>query len=508
MPAQQIAARFKGDDYQSRFFWYLAIQLLLPDSNIKSVSIEYDASPHVDDVAVFFKPPVSSDWGEYHEADFYQVKYHVNHDKSYSADAMIDPGFINSKESSMLQRFYKAYINQRTHFSNFTLNLVSNWSWQGEDVLARSITDQFKLPDLFFHSSEKSELGKIRKKWIDHLNVDEATFVDFCQKLRFCLNYFNNPWLNQALSDRLQNAGLIPLDPHTLNNPYDDLARKLIVHQHLDFDKDSLFKLFKSEGLVRGDPTVRTVRTIGIRSFTRFAENLEVETDSCISLDDRFEGRFPKDGETWNNIGILVRDYFVSQLTELGQQVNKLILDCHVSLSFLAGYLATSRSQVFPVGPRPLQAIFIPQRNTTALSDSPWKISIQSITLGAPNLAVAVSVSNQIDKHVVNFLHENQNDIGTLLILENASGTGSTSVRDADHAWALASSLIQEVRKYQAHGHRTLLFICAPNFLTFYIGQLSRPLGKITLFEYDLDIQDHGTYFESFSIPLPKVVEK
>ncbi|MBA4383917.1 MAG: hypothetical protein C0410_04220 [Anaerolinea sp.] len=507
MPAPQIAARLKGDDYQARFFWYLAIQLLIPGSNIKSVSLEYDAATHVDDVAVFYKPPDRSDWGGYQEAEFYQVKYHVDHSNGYSADVMMDPTFINSPKDSLLQRFYKAYTAQRIHFSTFTLNLVSNWTWYEDDLLAKSIRDGCQLPKAFFVSSKKSKLGIVREKWIEHLGIDDATFLDFCQKLRFNLNYFSNSGLNKALSDRLQNAGLIPLDHQSLISPYDDLGRKIIVNQKLDFDKDSLLKLCKAEGLVSGDPIARTVRTIGIRSFTRFAENLEIETDSCISIDDRFEGRFPKGGESWINIANLVEGYLNTQLHQLGLSDNKLILDCHSSLSFLAGNLATHRSQVYPAGPRPLQEMFKPQRIDIVPSDSLWKISIQKITDGACNLAVAVSVSNQIDKHVVDYLHENQNDIGTLLILENASGTGSTSVRDANHAWALAISLIQEIRKYQISGYRTLLFICAPNFLTFYIGQLSRPLGKITLFEYDLDIQDHGTYFESFSIPLPKDTE-
>ncbi|MHB8087291.1 MAG: SAVED domain-containing protein, partial [Anaerolineaceae bacterium] len=282
-------------------------------------------------------------------------------------------------------------------------------------------------------------------------------------------------------------------------------ARKLIVYQKLNFDRESLLKLFKDEGLFREEPLVRTVRTMGIRSFTRFAENLEAETDSCISVDDKFENRFPKDGESWNTIGAMIKDYSNSQINQLGTCENKLILDCHSSFSFLAGYVFTHRSHIFPAGPRPFQEMIKPQRDYSVTSDSFWKTSLISLTDDEIDLAVAVSVSNQIDKQVIDYLNNNQTNIGKLLILENASGTGATSVKDAEHAWSLASTLIQEVRKYQISGHQTMLFISAPNFLTFFIGQLSHPLGNLTLFEYDFDNQYHGTYFPSFSIPLSNV---
>lgn len=150
MAKKQIAARLSGDDYQARFFWYMAAQLLFVDSNVERVSIEFDEATHVDDVAVFYKQPNKSDWGIQPEVDFFQVKYHVDQRDSYTVDNMIDASFINSPSKSLLQHFFEAYNDLRRTYSRFTLNLVSNWIWRGDDHLATSIRDGGTLPDILF----------------------------------------------------------------------------------------------------------------------------------------------------------------------------------------------------------------------------------------------------------------------------------------------------------------------------------------------------------------------
>jgi len=48
MAQSQIAARISGDDYQARFFWYQAAQLLYADSRTEKVIIEHDEACHID----------------------------------------------------------------------------------------------------------------------------------------------------------------------------------------------------------------------------------------------------------------------------------------------------------------------------------------------------------------------------------------------------------------------------------------------------------------------------
>jgi hypothetical protein len=504
MASKQIAARMSGDDYQARFFWYMASQLLFVDSNVARVSIEYDEATHVDDVAVFYKPPDKSDLGIQSEADFFQVKFHVDQRNSYTADNMIDPSFINSPSKSLLQHFFEAYNDLRGAYSLFTLNLVSNWIWRGDDNLATSIRDGGTLPDKFFTASERTNFGQIRKRWTEHLHTDDETFQDFGQRLQFNLNYFGNGALNSALSDRLIRAGLRPLDPCSIISPYDDVARKFIQKGRTVFDKDSLLTECRRERLVQSDPIPLSEKTIGIRSFVRFAENIGIETDGFVCVSDQFDGRHARYDSSWMQAAASIKKFIESNLQELGRVEHKILLDCHSSLALFAGYLITSRAPVYPAGPRPKQELYKPTTQKSVPESDLWKVRFIPVKDGAPYLAVVISVTHQADRQVLEYIDQGRDDVSNLLILEPPAGTGPSSVIDANQALAMSHSLMQIVRRYQNNHQRTLLFISAPNFLSYFIGQQCPALGNLTLFEYDFDGPQQRTYRESITIPLPR----
>lgn len=502
MASKQIGARLSGDDYQARFFWYMAAQLLLTDSNVERVCVEFEKALHIDDVVVFYKHAGKIDCGIYTEAEFFQVKYHVNQRFAYTADTLIDPSFIQSEKESLLLRFFRTYKTLRDTYSWFTLNLVSNWTWSGDDSLATSIRDSGALPDNFYSSSARSTLGKIRMQWMNYLQTDDKTFEDFAKRLRLKLNYFNNNALNEVLSDRLRLAGLKSIDPSSLISPYDDLGRKLIQSGTLELDKDNLLRICKRERLVQGTPITRSTRTIGIRSFMQFAQNIEVETDDYVCVADQFDGRLPRNEFSWIQAAKTISNFIDSQFPELSQIDHKILLDCHSSLAFLAGYQMTHRARVYPSGPRFGVELYKPTRIASQSAEVLWKHQLETLVDDAPNLAVVVSVANQAERQVLEYLKKSGKEVGRVLILEPISGTGGTSIINADQAWTMACSLIQIVRCYQVFGQQTLIFISAPNFLTFFIGQQSRFLGRITLFEYRMDDPQDIVYRESIELPL------
>lgn len=504
MAHKQIGARTKGDDYQARFFWYMASQLLIDHSNVSKVVIEYQVATHVDDVAVFYNQSREKCQGGGVDAEFYQVKYHVDHRNAYAKDALIDPSFINSPKESLLQHFFVAYNDLYTSYSSFTLNLVSNWDWLGDDDLAKSIRDGGTLPDSFFSSTPSAKSREIREKWKDHLSTNDDTFLDFCQKLRLKLNYFGNADLNTALSDRLYRAGLIPLDPKIIHSPYDDLARKLVQTGRLEFDKKSLYDLCQNEGLIQNEPLPGKLRSIGIRSYMRFAENMGIDADAYVCVANHFDGRYPKTETSWSLAASSVEKLLKSQETNLCQQEHGVLLDCHSSLAFLAGYLISFRPPVYPVGPRPSQLLIKPKREQNIPEDKLWNYQVESLNDDQTNLAVAVSVANLINKQVREYILGSKKEVGKILYLEPVNGTGTTSILNADHAWAMAVALVQIVRRQQSDTQNSLMFISAPNFLTFFIGQLSHSLGKLTLFEFGMDDPNDMSYQESITIPLLK----
>jgi hypothetical protein len=503
MAQRQIAARISGDDYQARFFWYQAAQLLYPDTRTEKVILEHDEACHIDDVAIFFKSPGRLDGAFLSKADFFQVKYHVDHRSAYSADNMIDPTIIGSSTKSLLQRFFETYLALKERIPWFTLNLVSNWIWESDDNFAKSIRDSGALPDEFFTASNKSQLGKTREAWISHLDTDASTFTDFGRRLRLKLNFFGIHDFNTALSDRLFRAGLEPLDPGNLVSPYDDLAKKFIVTGTITFDSDMLLSICRRENLVQKPAAPRTIRTIGVRSFLPFAESMENETDAFVCVSENFDGRHARSDSSWNNATISIKMFLDSQRGQLNKD-HKILLDCHSSLAVLTGYLVTSRALAYPAGPRPKQDLQKPLLHTSSSDKGLWIQQLTSIQADAGNLAVAISVTHQISPDVLAFLKEQNIDGMNILELTPTTGLGPSSVRDADHALSLATSLIQIIRSHKNLAKRTLMFISAPNFLSFFIGQQLRAIGDVDLFEYDFDGPEPRSYKLSISLPFSK----
>lgn len=501
MAQRQIAARISGDDYQARFFWYQAAQLLYADSRIEKVIIEHDEACHIDDIAVYFKAPGRRDSAHDSAADFFQVKYHVDQKRSYSAKMMLDPTIIGSTAKSLLQRFFEAYLALKGSIPWFTLNLVSNWIWESNDNLAKSIRDSGALPDEFFCASNKSQLGKIRDAWTDHLGTDTATFSEFGRRLRLKLNYFGNNDLNSALSDRLFRAGLVPIDSGCLVCPYDDLARKLIVSGSTSFDTASLLSLCNRENLIQNPAAPRSVRTIGVRSFLPFAESMENETDAFVCVSENFDGRHARSDNSWGIASLSIKKFIDSQRGLINKD-HKVLLDCHPSLALLTGYMITSRAPAYPAGQRPKQDIQKPSAHIGTSSKDLWIQKATSVLADSSNLAVIISVTHQIAPDVHSFIREQKFDSVSILELTPATGIGPSSVKDADHALGLATSLIQIIRDYKINGKRTQIFMSAPNFLTFFIGQQMRAIGDVDLYEYDFDGPEPRAYRPSISFPI------
>ena len=91
-----------------------------------------------------------------------------------------------------------------------------------------------------------------------------------------------------------------------------------------------------------------------------------------------------------------------------------------------------------------------------------------------------------------------------VLELTPTTGIGPSSVRDGDHALSLATSLVQIIRSQKNIAKRTLMFISAPNFLSFLIGQQLRAIGDVDLFEFDIDGPEPRSYRFSISLPFSK----
>lgn len=98
--------------------------------------------------------------------------------------------------------------------------------------------------------------------------------------------------------------------------------------------------------------------------------------------------------------------------------------------------------------------------------------------------------------------------IGHLLRVAIHPWPGQTQVLGGAHAFALAEKLEQWLRIRMAHNRKRILhiFAAAPNGFLFYLGQLSRNLGSIQLYEFAFGSRTGETYTPSLGLP-PKSYE-
>ena len=102
--ARAVAARIYGDDYQAIVFWRAACKMLLKEDSVEAVEIESNDVKSLDDVVVHHAAGWCDDSGRPVLTEYFQVKFHVDHRGSLSAEALIDPAFINASKVSFLQR--------------------------------------------------------------------------------------------------------------------------------------------------------------------------------------------------------------------------------------------------------------------------------------------------------------------------------------------------------------------------------------------------------------------
>ena len=439
-------------------------------------------------------------------ADYYQLKYHVDKRDSYSSVSIIDPSFINAK-SSLLQRFHKAYRNLSALTHSFRLNLVSNWRWQDDDALAKMLRESDgALPQSFFSKGPKSKLGEVREQWREHLEMKPSDFEAFAKTLRFQLDLFGRQYFKEWVNDRLARVGLrIPPADHAAC-PYESLVQKFLMDGPNSFDRETFSKMCHREGLF--DPKVDTTQNdhdpvIGIRSFIRFAENIENEVDSFICVSDLFEGRHPIDDESWRAAASRILSFLSDTALKktLRSEEHKLLLECHGSLALLAGYEMSrnSGSRVYPVQ-KPGMELWKPSPQISFAATS-IRITEKSYEDGGA-IAISLSLTHDIMSDVESYFLEAKIKIGKLINIQPIDGSGGGSIKGADQAVHIANDVVRLLRESRSKASDVVhVFSSTPNSFMFFLGQYRQALGRLQLYEYDFGFERQCSYLPSILIP-------
>lgn len=510
MAIGQVGARTEGDVYQGLFFWRQAADLLRPSSLVERVVLEHDDADGVDDVAVFYRTPGVNAGGWQARADYFQLKYHVDNRDAYSADALIDPRFINAK-SSLLQRFHKAYAHlSKQERVPFRLHLASNWRWKDDDKLASLLREyDGELPPKFFDDGAKGDLGKIRENWRAHLKLDTDAFMAFARTLRFQLDHFGRRDFKNYVYATLEAAGLRTPSADRAACPYESLIQQFLMNGPHSFDQGEFRALCQRERLLAivGAKPPRPF-AIGVRSFMRFAERLESEVDELVCVSSNFAGRHLALGGSWEASATQICAFLCDQVrrARLRAAESIIALECHGSFALLAGW-ELSRNSGVKAAPlqKPNLDVWRPTENAAAGRSWAMPQTIEK-DAAAQDVAICLSVTHDVGADVEAYLASaSAPSVRRLVLLSPEGGPSPQSIKGPDHAYQLALALpglftkVRPGRSARAH-----VFFACPNALMFFIGQQREALGRLALYEFDFGIERDGSYQPSISLPLPE----
>ena len=244
--------------------------------------------------------------------------------------------------------------------------------------------------------------------------------------------------------------------------------------------------------------------SIGVKSFTRGAENLEEDTESCLSFINKFDGRNIKGEYDWNkDIYRNLEEFLLTNTSN--KHAYQIFLDTHASIAFAVGRILDSKSgiNVFPIQKSSTNGTVLwdvklsSKRNYTN-----WDISHEKFNENQYDSALVLNVTRNIYDDVVKFIKENNLSIGRIINC-TPSDVGATnfSIEDGTHATALANSVYNAIGRRSTVERRATLhiFAAAPNAFMFFLGQNSVGFGKCILYEYDFEQRNSCTYSQSIS---------
>jgi SMODS-associated and fused to various effectors sensor domain len=509
--AKAVAARMQGDDYQARWFWVQVCRLFEDRTKVIRVAYEKDNVKSFDDVAVFYRDGMFDEDGYPLSADYFQVKFHVTAAGAFTWQVMMDPAFVNASSISILQRLKNAQQQYAPGGRGCRFFLFSPWRVHPDDPLAaiHSQTDGRILWPKLADGRHKSKMARVRTAWREHLGIATDEELQIILRPLRILEGGTLVQLRNLLNLSLQLAGLIPVSEGAISHPYDALIHKLLQIGRTEFTRNEIEVICKQENLWEGHSMREPdAYRVGIRSFLRWTEYLEDETDSLLSLLQYFEGRQIKSPDLWQSHIFPEVNTFIYR-TFRGRERYHIHLHAHLSIAFAAGYCLDPKAGAdvaLVQSNLSGRQIWRPDSSQTSSAYPTWTFSDQPTSSNGSDVALALSVTHNILKDVSAYVGQSLPQVRRIISCTPQGGPGPQAIADGTHTQLLASQLaafLKDQRTGEERRGKLHIFAAAPNVLLFFLGRLGQGLGPCTLYEYDFESNALGAYQPSLTFPPP-----
>lgn len=490
----------RGQDYQARIFWYHALRLLDRASGVMEVTFEATAPKGFDDLVVKYESPIPGSGPVRVSADYYQVKWHVHRGGRFGFADLVVPGFIGAKKFSLLRRLAdaRAGTGPGSRFVFVTTDRIRDGDPLG--ALVSGEDRSLRVERLFDGSPD---MGQVRELWREHLRLSSDNelrdAVDgFCVQEGYDLQE-----MRYLINERAKSLGLAACSDSSSDFRFDELAFELKKRKLNVLTRERLERLCHEEGLYAHPPVAEAAfLPVAIRSFTGPSADIPGATPAdTLLLTGEFEGRLLREGRTWQgDIRPRVEGFLRAAVKKSHRQ--RLILDTHASISFLAGFVLDRKSGV---------AIELVQKGA---GSQVWRLDEGSDARGAqftvaedclgPNceIGVAISLSHSTEDQARAYAVSHLPGVGRLVRFNLPGGPGQQSVAGGAHAFALADQASRTIRAAKSKNPDAVVhvFAAGPNSFLFYLGQLWQGIAPCIVYEFDFDRRGNRTYQPSFVI--------
>ena len=281
--------------------------------------------------------------GEVPDAEYFQLKFHVDYNGAFTCSCLSDPRFINATEETILKRLHAAYIDSLGK-ERCLFNIISPWPIDPKDKLAKLVdtaNNKIRLNEVLFNPRNRdSSIRKIKDEMMVHIGLSlDNTLYEILRSLRIVYWPQTLQDFQRHLNVYLRDAGLKPVDENEIINPYDDLIRKLHQAGRNTFNRDDIIEVIRLARLWLGRPETRKdTLCLGIRSFRKWAEYMEDDTSSLLLSSGIFDNRKLKKEYAWaKHIIPEVKSFLESSLKDVNSC--ELILDAILRSLFRGLYI-------------------------------------------------------------------------------------------------------------------------------------------------------------------------
>ena len=227
-------------------------------------------------------------------------------------------------------------------------------------------------------------------------------------------------------------------------------------------------------------------------------------TFDMICLSPNFNDRFIKSEELWNGEVLPKTSEFIQKYEVLGETIY-VLLETHISIAFAAGQSIHPKAaaKFVPVQKNEFRYPEIWNVQSVSSGGAGWQTEEVQMRDSGNELAVAVGVTHPVVPDAKEYVARSLPSVGKILSFEVNPKPSTNSVKDGNHAFALAEELAQRViNEVKSTGCQGVhIFASAPVGFMFYLGKKLRlPAScRIYLYEYDFESKELGSYVKSIS---------